>query len=98
MTAITFPDGPEQAPLTADTVLRYHLCWKHRDLDGVIALYHPDIQYHDFSRTACSAMPSCATTCAPACPMKPARTSSTVTVSASTAALRSSSTRSRCKG
>ncbi|BBR55640.1 MULTISPECIES: AraC family transcriptional regulator [Pseudomonas] len=48
MTATTLPDGPEQTPLTADTVLRYHLCWKHRDLDGVMALYHPDIQYHDF--------------------------------------------------
>ena len=48
MTATILPDGPEQTPLTADTVLRYHLCWKHRDLDGVMALYHPDIQYHDF--------------------------------------------------
>ncbi|EIK95132.1 AraC family transcriptional regulator [Pseudomonas sp. M47T1] len=34
--------------LTLATVTRYHLCWKHRDLDGVMALYHPDIQYHDF--------------------------------------------------
>ncbi len=42
------PDGPAQTPLTADTVLRYHLCWKHRDLDGVMALYHPDVEYHDF--------------------------------------------------
>lgn len=42
------PDGPEQTPITAATVLRYHLCWKHRDLDGVMALYHPDVEYHDF--------------------------------------------------
>ncbi|MHC6227222.1 AraC family transcriptional regulator [Pseudomonas sp. X10] len=48
MSPILLPDGPEQTPATADTVLRYHLCWKHRDLDGVMALYHPDIQYHDF--------------------------------------------------
>lgn len=48
MTATPLPDGPGQTPLTADTVLRYHLCWKHRDLDGVMALYHPDIQYHDY--------------------------------------------------
>jgi AraC-like DNA-binding protein len=48
MTPDTLPDGPEQTPETAATVLRYHLCWKHRDLDGVMALYHPDIQYHDF--------------------------------------------------
>ena len=44
--------APEDSPLltqaTGETVLRYHLCWKHRDLDGVMALYHPDIQYHDF--------------------------------------------------
>jgi AraC-like DNA-binding protein len=44
----TLPDGPEQTPITAATVLRYHLCWKHRDLDGVMALYHPDVEYHDF--------------------------------------------------
>ncbi|WAB97235.1 nuclear transport factor 2 family protein [Pseudomonas putida] len=48
MTPILLADGPEQTPITAETVLRYHLCWKHRDLDGVIALYHPDVQYHDF--------------------------------------------------
>ncbi|MGY2167020.1 helix-turn-helix domain-containing protein [Pseudomonas gingeri] len=41
-------DGPAQTRATGETVLRYHLCWKHRDLDGVMALYHPDIQYHDF--------------------------------------------------
>lgn len=41
-------DGPQQTRATGETVLRYHLCWKHRDLDGVMALYHPDIQYNDF--------------------------------------------------
>ena len=29
-------------------VLRYHQCWKYRDLDGVLALYHPEVEYHDF--------------------------------------------------
>ncbi|WP_342649635.1 helix-turn-helix domain-containing protein [Pseudomonas sp. REB1044] len=48
MTAPTLIDGPEQTPLTAQIVLRYHLCWKHRDLDGVMALYHPQVRYHDF--------------------------------------------------
>ncbi|MDD0972722.1 helix-turn-helix domain-containing protein [Pseudomonas fontis] len=48
MALLPLPDGPEQTPETAATVLRYHLCWKHRDLDGVMALYHPDIQYNDF--------------------------------------------------
>ncbi|WP_324729540.1 helix-turn-helix domain-containing protein [Pseudomonas chlororaphis] len=41
-------DGPAQTQATGETVLRYHLCWKHRDLDGVMALYHPEIQYNDF--------------------------------------------------
>lgn len=48
MAAHSIPDGPEHTAETAATVLRYHLCWKHRDLDGVMALYHPDIQYNDF--------------------------------------------------
>lgn len=33
---------------TRDTVLRYHLAWKHRDLEAIMALYHPDVQYNDF--------------------------------------------------
>ncbi|WP_248798539.1 AraC family transcriptional regulator [Pseudomonas sp. MWU13-2105] len=41
-------DGPQQTRATGEAVLRYHLCWKHRDLDGVMALYHPEVQYHDF--------------------------------------------------
>ncbi|MEN5090712.1 helix-turn-helix domain-containing protein [Pseudomonas protegens] len=46
---MTVPDdGPLQTQATGETVMRYHLCWKHRDLDGVMALYHPEIQYNDF--------------------------------------------------
>ncbi|MHC8366787.1 helix-turn-helix domain-containing protein [Pseudomonas sp. ZT5P21] len=41
-------DGPLQTQATSETVMRYHLHWKHRDLDGVMALYHPDVQYNDF--------------------------------------------------
>ena len=41
-------DGPQQAQATGETVMRYHLRWKHRDLDGVMALYHPDVLYSDF--------------------------------------------------
>jgi AraC-like DNA-binding protein/ketosteroid isomerase-like protein len=41
-------DGPQQTEATAATVMRYHLSWKHRDLDAVMALYHPDIEYNDF--------------------------------------------------
>ena len=41
-------DGPENTLATGETVMRYHLCWKHRDLDGVMALYHPEVTYNDF--------------------------------------------------
>ncbi|MFY0727386.1 helix-turn-helix domain-containing protein [Pseudomonas sp. NFX15] len=41
-------DGPLQTQATRETVMRYHLRWKHRDLDGVMALYHPEVQYNDF--------------------------------------------------
>ncbi|MET0951182.1 MAG: helix-turn-helix domain-containing protein [Pseudomonas sp.] len=41
-------DGPLQTQATSDTVMRYHLRWKERDLDGVMALYHPQVQYNDF--------------------------------------------------
>lgn len=42
------PDDSPQTQATGELVLRHHLCWKHRDLDGVMSYYHPDIQYHDF--------------------------------------------------
>ncbi len=38
----------QQTQATRDLVLRHHLCWRHRDLEGVMSFYHPDIQYHDF--------------------------------------------------
>ena len=41
-------EGPLQTQATVETVMRYHLRWKHRDLDGVMALYHPEVQYSDF--------------------------------------------------
>ena len=41
-------DGPEHTRATGETVMRYHLCWKHRDLEGVMALYHPEVTYNDF--------------------------------------------------
>lgn len=33
---------------TKDVVQRYHLAWKARDLDAVMALYHVGIEYNDF--------------------------------------------------
>jgi AraC-like DNA-binding protein len=41
-------DGPLQTQATGETVMQYHLRWKHRDLDGVMALYHPQVVYSDF--------------------------------------------------
>lgn len=46
-------DGPEQTEHTRDTVLHYHYSWRQRDLDAVMALYHPDIEYHDFFLNRC---------------------------------------------
>ncbi|WJN57774.1 helix-turn-helix domain-containing protein [Pseudomonas sp. SO81] len=48
MHASDFPDDAAQTERTRETILRYHLSWKHRDLDAVMALYHPDIEYNDF--------------------------------------------------
>ncbi|MGU3738172.1 DUF4440 domain-containing protein, partial [Pseudomonas aeruginosa] len=28
--------------------MRYHLSWKHRDIDAVMALYHLEVEYNDF--------------------------------------------------
>ena len=39
-----FPDDAAQTERTHETILRYHLSWKHRDLEAVLALYHPDIE------------------------------------------------------
>jgi len=45
----TAPDDDcQHTQATGDLVLRHHLCWRHRDLDGVMSYYHPHIQYHDF--------------------------------------------------
>ncbi|MGH8452375.1 helix-turn-helix domain-containing protein [Pseudomonas sp.] len=41
-------DDCQNTHATGELVLRHHLCWRHRDLDGVMSYYHPDIQYHDF--------------------------------------------------
>ena len=48
-----FPDDAQQTERTRETILRYHLSWKHRDLEAVLALYHPDIEYHDFFQQRC---------------------------------------------
>jgi len=38
----------EETQRTREVVERYHQCWMTRDVDGVMALYHPDIEYYDF--------------------------------------------------
>jgi AraC-like DNA-binding protein/ketosteroid isomerase-like protein len=48
MPNIAADDDATQTQATSELVLRHHLCWRHRDLDGVMSYYHPDIQYHDF--------------------------------------------------
>ncbi|SFJ08853.1 transcriptional regulator, AraC family [Pseudomonas guineae] len=46
-------DDAQQTERTRATVMRYHYSWKDRDLDAVMALYHPDIQYNDFFQQRC---------------------------------------------
>lgn len=41
-------DEYELRSLTLEVVQRYHLSWKQRDLDAIMALYHPQIEYNDF--------------------------------------------------
>ena len=48
-----FPEDAAQTERTREVILRYHLSWKHRDLDAVLALYHPDIEYNDFFQQRC---------------------------------------------
>ena len=33
---------------TRAVVERYHLAWKQRQLEAILALYHPQVSYHDF--------------------------------------------------
>ncbi|MEH6350702.1 helix-turn-helix domain-containing protein [Pseudomonas sp. 3JA] len=42
------PDTAEQTTLTREVVLRYHMAWKRRDLEAILAMYHPQVQYNDF--------------------------------------------------
>ena len=47
------PDDAAQSARTLAVVQRYHQSWRARDLEAVLALYHPDIQYHDFYQQRC---------------------------------------------
>jgi AraC-like DNA-binding protein len=42
------PDSQGFLSATHQVVLRYHQAWKQRRLEDILALYHPDIAYHDF--------------------------------------------------
>lgn len=46
-TTPTFLADPSSAQ-THEVAVRYHHAWKRRDLDGVMALYHPTVEYNDF--------------------------------------------------
>lgn len=45
---IFLPDDAEQTEHTRKTILLYRQAWKERDLEGVLKLYHPDVEYFDF--------------------------------------------------
>ena len=38
----------QQSQQTLDIVTRHHQCWLQGDIDGILALYHPDIRYFDY--------------------------------------------------
>ncbi|MDE3736347.1 AraC-like DNA-binding protein [Metapseudomonas resinovorans] len=42
-----------QTDATRDVVTRYHLSWKARDIEAVLALYHPEVEYNDFFQNRC---------------------------------------------
>lgn len=42
------PDGAEQTQQTQKIILLYREAWKKRDLEGVLRLYHPDVEYYDY--------------------------------------------------
>lgn len=46
-TTETFVTDPASAQ-THQVAVRYHHAWKRRDLDAVMALYHPAVEYNDF--------------------------------------------------
>ncbi|BAN50476.1 nuclear transport factor 2 family protein [Metapseudomonas resinovorans] len=52
MTTADFLPDPQTAA-TREVVMRYHLSWKHRDIDAVLALYHPEVEYNDFFQSRC---------------------------------------------
>ena len=38
----------EETERTREVVTRYHQCWMNRDIEGVLALFHPEVHYCDF--------------------------------------------------
>ncbi len=38
---------------TREVVLRYHDCWERRDVEAVLALCHPDIEYNNYFQNLC---------------------------------------------
>jgi len=38
----------KQSQQTLDIVNRHHQCWLKGDIDGILALYHPEVRYFDY--------------------------------------------------
>ncbi|MCP1626295.1 AraC family transcriptional regulator [Pseudomonas nitroreducens] len=45
----SLPDDAAQTERTRETILRYREGWKACDLEAVLGLYHPDVEYYDFA-------------------------------------------------
>lgn len=88
----TIPADRDLADATRETVMRYHLSWKHRDIDAVMALYHPEVEYNDFFQNRRMRLADLREYVEATMPKAPTSRWSTPTVSASTAIPPSSST------
>ena len=52
------PDDAAQTEHTRKTILLYRQSWKLHDLEGVLKLYHPDVEYYDFSTSQVMRLPA----------------------------------------
>jgi len=43
-----FNDDSAQSAATLKVMKAYHMAWRRRDIIEIMALFHPDVQYHDF--------------------------------------------------
>lgn len=55
-TRLTLPDS-HLTENTREVVQRYHDGWERRDVETVLALFHPDIEYNNYFQNLCMRLP-----------------------------------------